>query len=144
MCELGLRAGGREGSKRLVGRQELKRGLKALSTALKSVKPGAMEAAASGSAEGWSEQEVDDLLKGLGVGGDERVDTGKDRDITEKGFRESLTLALDDDSDNQLARDFGAGLETLPLCERLEVSTNTVHIHRTLSMHMPFMILINR
>lgn len=91
MCEVGLRAGA-AGTKRLVGRKELKRGLKALLAAPRVPPAGAddsltksgggeaeeeeqaKEAAASRKlpaagyrrrGDGWNEQDVDDLLNGL-------------------------------------------------------------------------------
>lgn len=98
MCELGLRAGA-AGTKRLIGRNELRRGLKALSAAPTLSEPG--ESADGGDTNGgeedgeegkrggevvpvdstatltmvreggpWSEQDIDDLLNGVAILGD--------------------------------------------------------------------------
>lgn len=131
MCELGLRPGGYEGTKRLVGRIELKRGLKALSAALTRTQAESTESKTQeGKAEiskAWSEQEVDNLMQGVAMCRGEIVsgrggggDIGKDADFSEEAFREGLMLAFDDRG-NTMDRDVADGLKVLHLCEKLEV-----------------------
>lgn len=166
MCELGLRAGG-AGTKRLVGRKELKRGLKALLAAPRAPPVGtdeglkksgggeteqvgqATEAAAAATAklpsagcgrrgDGWSEQEVDDLLNGVillgggtiagdangngGAGGGVAGDwaAGGDAELMDVEFREKLMLAISDGR-TKADRDLEVAQEILPLCEKLQV-----------------------
>lgn len=139
MCELGLRAGGAARAKRLLGRKELKRGLKALSAqariqAMSADEPSVETPGVSSSptsintrGDGWSEKDVDELMAGLvlcrdkrGVASDVGSDSGKDRDMTEEAFRDGLELALGGDGD-KMDRAMAGGLKALPLCERLEV-----------------------
>lgn len=146
MCEVGLRAGGATGSRRLIGRSELKRGLKALSVA-----PGVLYAAIAAADSGcdsessttvigrvggeelpaWSEREIDDLLSGILVLGDGRgtsVDGGSGMEVskdvavelTDCDFREKLMLAISEDR-SKAEQNMAVVKSMLPLCERLEV-----------------------
>lgn len=120
MCELGLRSGGYEGAKRLVGRHELKRGLKALSES--RTQKGEIKIRKT-----WSEQEVDNLMQGLVMCRGEIVGgrgsggiTEQGPDFSEEDFRERMMIALDGNV-NAMDHDVKAGLKVLPLCEKLEV-----------------------
>lgn len=143
MCELGLRAGGAVGAKRLVGRNELRRGLRALCAA-QSVRAAPAELAAAvvdgedasatvtpGSrlGDGWSEQEIDQLLDGLAIG---RGDAGRGAgggdgaagrdaaELSDDAFRDRLMLAASG-AEEKADREMLAAIKILPLLERLEV-----------------------
>lgn len=159
MCELGLRAGA-TGTKRLVGRKELKRGLKALLAAPRVPPAGSGDGLSNSSGgeteaegrpketagvagfgrrgEGWSEQEVDDLLNGVvilgggliagdaevngggGDGGGRGGTGGSDADLIDLEFREKLMLAVVDGG-TKADRDLEVAQEILPLSEKLQV-----------------------
>lgn len=137
MCELGLRAGGAEGAKRLVGRQELKRGLRTLSAAprvdrVEDEEDDGVVDATLGRKDGWNEQEIDELLDGLmslseekrrdvDIVGGGRDETRKDiTEIKENEFRDMVMMGLSDEK-SKTDQEIAAWQAILPLCERLEV-----------------------
>ncbi|CAM9126272.1 unnamed protein product, partial [Laminaria digitata] len=135
-CELGLRAGGEEGARRLVGRNELRRGLKALSAATRS-NAGISEQHRGGGTAGsvqedaWSEQDIDTLLYGLdllssGEAGDVVSDGSGDdspikrsTELTDVEFREKMMLAIAEGG-TKVDRDLSSRKSMLPLFERLQ------------------------
>lgn len=126
MCELGLRGGGAVGARRLLGRTELKRGLKALDASMKT-QIGVVDGTQV-LTSGWSDNDIDDLTGAVvmctdraGPAVDREGDTRKDVDFAEEAFRQGITLAVDynvekDDPTSAIA------LEAMPLIEKLEVS----------------------
>lgn len=128
----------------MVGRNELRRGLKALSAATRS-NAGISEhreggAAASAQDDGWSEQDIDNLLYGIDMltsgeavdvaldgGGDEAASKGN-TELTDIEFREKMMLAIADGG-TKVDRDLSSRKSMLPLFERLQVRVGTRHGH---------------
>lgn len=155
MCELGLRAGGAAGAKRLVGRKELKRGLKALSAIPSADHADGHEerVATPGSCRrvGWSEQEVDELLDGLlllcneeaggvvdsGVGAGGNEASSNIAELSDHDFRHKLMLSVVIGG-GKVDRKMTAGKAVRPLFERLEVRIwhGKDNVHAVLYLHV--------
>lgn len=127
----------------MVGRNELRRGLKALSAATRS-NAGISEQHRGGGTAGsvqedaWSEQDIDTLLYGLdllssGGAGDVVSDGSGDdspikrnTELTDVEFREKMMLAIAEGG-TKVDRDLSARKSMLPLFERLQVRMETRH-----------------
>lgn len=125
-----------------MGRNELRRGLKALSAATRS-NAGISELREGGTAgspqdDGWSEQDIDSVLYGLDMltngeavdvaldgGGDEAASKGN-TELTDIEFREKMMLAIADGG-TKIDRDLASRKSMLPLFERLQVGMGTRH-----------------
>lgn len=135
-----------------MGRNELRRGLKALSAATRS-NAGISEhreggAAASVQDDGWNEQDLDNLLYGLVMlSSGEAVDVALDgegddatsrrnTELTDIEFREKMMLVIADGG-TKVDRDLSSRKSMLPLFERLQVRMRTRHGYGHVRGNMP-------
>lgn len=128
-----------------MGRNELRRGLKALSAATRSnagISEGDRVGSPTRSPQGddWSEHDIDKLFYGLemlssgeavntilDVGDDELASRGN-TELTDKEFREKMMLVIVDGG-TKIDRDISTSKSMLPLFERLQVSMGTRYGH---------------